>query len=132
MSRRQEQLNSRILEILVPVFQSEFENPELQDLTLTRVQVNRDASHAILYFTAEDKSISHKNLENALTRAKGYMRSILAELLDLRYTPDLTFRYDDAAEETKRVMDLFDEIAEERRRNPPKVDDTDSDADTKQ
>jgi ribosome-binding factor A len=122
MTRRQDQLNSRILEILTPVFQSELEDPRLQSLNLTRVQVNKDASHAALYFTASDDEYTPKEREAGLMRAKGYLRSILAEILDLRYTPDLTFRYDTAAEETQRIYDLFDEIAEERRRNPPKLD----------
>jgi ribosome-binding factor A len=122
MTRRQDQLNSRILELLAPVLQSELEDPRLQLLTLTRVQVNKDASHANLYFTAGDDEFTPKEREAGLMRAKGYLRSILAETLDLRYTPDLTFRYDHAAEETQRIYDLFDKIAEERRRNPPKLD----------
>jgi ribosome-binding factor A len=128
MTRRQEQLNSRILEILTPVLQSELEDPRLQYLTLTRVQINKDASHATLYFTAADEDFTHKEREAGLMRAKGYLRNILAEMLDLRYTPDLTFRYDTAAEETQRIYDLFDEIAEERRRNPPKIDNLEEEA----
>ncbi len=121
MTRRQEQLNSRIMELLIPVLQGELEDPRLQYLTLTRVQVNKDASHANLYFTAADDEFTPKEREAGLMRAKGYLRSIIAEQLDLRYTPDLTFRYDHAAEETQRIYDLFDEIAEERRRNPPRI-----------
>ena len=125
MTRRQEQLNSRILEILGPVIQTEMSDPRLQMLNVTRVQINRDASHAMIYFTSADDEQDPKEAETALTHAKGFLRSILAEMLDLRYTPDLTFRYDRAAEQTQRVLELFDEIAEERRRNPPRFDEED-------
>lgn len=119
MSRRQEQLNSRIHEILTTVVQSEMRDPRLQLVNVTRVQVNRDASHAMIYFTSSDPDYTHKEVEEAMTRATGYFRSVLAEMLDLRYTPNLTFRYDDAAEETARVLELFEKLAAEREANPP-------------
>ncbi len=122
MTRRQEQLNSRIIEILNTVLQTEMQDPRLQMVTLTRVQVNRDASHATLYFISSDEDFEAREVEGAMTRAKGYFRSVLAEAMDLRYTPDLSFRWDHAYEESERVLALFDEIAEERDRNPPQID----------
>lgn len=122
MTRRQEQLNSQILEILSTVIQAEMQDPRLQLLTVTRVQVNRDASHAMVYFTSSDDEHEREEIIQALSNAKGFLRSVLAEMMDLRYTPDLTFRYDDAAEQTRRVLDLFDQIAEEREKNPPHFD----------
>jgi ribosome-binding factor A len=124
MTRRQEQLNSQILELLSTVIQTEMQDPRLQMLTITRVQVNRDASHAMIFFMSQDDEVAPNEVEQALTHAKGFLRGVLAETLDLRYTPDLTFRYDKAAEETQRVMELFDQIARERAENPPRLDET--------
>lgn len=122
MKRRQEQLNSQLLEVLSTVLQTEMRDPRLQLLNVTRVQVNRDASHAMIYFTSLEDETERKDIEKALHGAKGFLRSVLAETLDLRQTPDLTFRYDEAAEETQRVLDLLDQIAEERAKNPPRFD----------
>lgn len=123
MTRRQEQLNSRISETLSVVVQAEMSDPRLQMITITRVNVNRDASHALVYFVSGDEEYEPSEVERAITGAKGYFRSVLAEMLDLRYTPDLTFRYDHAQEETERVLDLFDQIEQEREQNPPLLDD---------
>jgi ribosome-binding factor A len=122
MTRRQEQLNNQLLEIIGTVLQSEMQDPRLQFLSVTRVQINRDASHAMIYVTSMDEEQEEGQIEAALNRAKGFFRRVLAETLDLRYTPDLTFRYDHAAEETRRVLDLFDEIAQERESNPPRLE----------
>lgn len=122
MTRRQEQLNSQILEVLSTVIQGELEDPRLQMLTVTRVQINRDGSHAMIYVNSLDEEQTPESVEAGLNRAKGFLRSVLAETMDLRHTPDLTFRYDKAAEETQRVLELFDEIAEERAKNPPRLD----------
>lgn len=124
MTRRQDKLNNQIMELLSLVIQTEMQDPRLHALTLTRIQVNRDASHAMVFFTAADaEEATPAELEEALTNARGYLRRTLAESLDLRYTPDLTFRYDKAADDTKRVLDLFDEIARQREENPPRLDD---------
>lgn len=130
MTRRQEQLNRQLLEILSTVVQSEMQDPRLQMLNVTRVKVNRDASHAMVYVIALDADETERDkaeIEEGLNRAKGFFRSILAETLDLRYTPDLTFRYDVAAAETERIMDLFEQIAAEREQNPPHFEDEESD-----
>lgn len=128
MTRRQDQLNSQILEILSTVIQLEMKDPRLQLLNVTRVQVNRDASHAMIYFTSSDDEHDRREIEAALVRAKGFLRSVLAETLDLRHTPDLSFRYDEAAEQTQRVLELLDQIAEERKLNPPHFDEETDDA----
>ncbi len=127
MTRRQEQLNSSLLEIISIVVQSEMNDPRLQMVNITRVQVNRDASHAMIYFISTDDQYEEKEIEEALNRAKGYFRRVLAEMLDLRYTPDLAFRYDEAAEETQRVLELFEKIEQEREENPPLLDDEEAD-----
>lgn len=122
MARRQERLNNRLMEVLTPVIETEMSNPRLQMLNLTRVKMNRDGSHATIYFVSENEDYSHQEVEIALNKAKGYFRSVLAETLNLRYTPDLSFRYDQSIEESKRLDALFEQIAAERVNNPPRFD----------
>lgn len=114
MARRQERLNNRLIEVLTPVIESEMSNPRLQMLSLTRVKINRDGSHATVYFVSENEDYSYEEVEMALNKAKGYFRSILAEALNLRYTPDLSFHYDKSIKESKRLDALFEQIAAER------------------
>lgn len=119
MTRRQEQLNSRIMEVLGPVIETEMRDRRLQFLNLTRVKVNRDTSSAMLYVTSSDDEYSPKEITDALMRAKGFLRDVLAETLNLRRTPDLSFRYDRGVEESQRIEQLFEQIAKERLENPP-------------
>jgi ribosome-binding factor A len=42
------------------------------------------------------------------------MRSHLAKTLNMRYTPDLQFRYDLTAEKVRQIETLFQEIAGEK------------------
>ena len=114
MARRQERLNNRLMEVLTPVIETEMNNPRLQMLNLTRVKVNRDGSHAIIYFVSENPNYTPQEVQSALNGAKGYFRSVLADTLNLRYTPDLSFRYDKSIEESQRLDALFEQIASER------------------
>ncbi len=43
------------------------------------------------------------------------MRSHLAHTLNLRFTPELRFRYDDTAEKVARIESIFQEIENERK-----------------
>jgi ribosome-binding factor A len=119
MKRRQDQINSRIMEVLSPVIETEMRDPRLQLLNLTRVKVNRDTSTAMIYVTSSDDKHSPKEITDALMRAKGFLRQIVAETLNLRRTPDLSFRYDRGVKERQRIEQLFEQIAKERLENPP-------------
>jgi len=110
------------MELLTPVIETEMNNPRLQMLSLTRVKINRDGSHATIYFVSENPDYSHQVVETALNKAKGHFRSVLAEALNLRYTPDLSFRYDKSIKESQRIDALFEQIASERVKNPPRFD----------
>jgi ribosome-binding factor A len=54
-----------------------------------------------------------------MQRAKGFFRSHLAKILNLRYTPELFFYYDDLNEEIDRIDNLFRQIDEERKHEEP-------------
>lgn len=122
MTRRQEKLNRQLMEIFGTALQGEIQDPRLQMISLTRIKVNRDASHAMIYFVSDDEDYTPQEQEAAFKRAKGFLRGLIADTLDLRYTPDLGFRYDPSIEENERINDLFEQIAQERALNPPQFD----------
>ena len=51
---------------------------------------------------------SVKPVIEALTRHKKYIRTEVAQTLDLRYAPDLRFREDETFEEATRIDRLLD------------------------
>ena len=55
---------------------------------------------------------------DGVKKAKGFFRSHLAKVLNLRYTPELMFYYDNIAEEAQRVEQLLTELEHERQRGP--------------
>lgn len=89
-------------------------DPRLRGVTITLVEVTADIKLARIYYTvtrADDAVQAGKGL----ARAKGFFRSRIAKVLNLRYTPELMFYYDAALEETERLEELFRKIADERK-----------------
>ncbi len=92
-------------------------DPKISGVTITRAEVSDDLKYARIFFTVFGEEKSIKEAEKGLQRARGFMRSHLAKTLNMRYTPDLQFRYDLTAEKVKEIETLFQEIAGEKDNN---------------
>lgn len=86
---------------------------KLVNVHISRVEVSDDMKYARVYFTVLGDKKAVKGAEAALDRARGFMRSHLAKSLNMRYTPNLQFRYDEIAEKVEHIESIFQEIAKE-------------------
>jgi len=90
-------------------------DPLLHQACITRVEMTDDLRLAKVFFTSLAGDDAAPGLAKALRQAAGYMRGHLARVLNMRFTPDLQFRYDTTAEEVKRLERIFQEIDAERK-----------------
>ena len=86
----------------------EVNDPRVQHVTITSVDVSRDLSQAKVYFTCMDADSDASAVEKALNNAKGYLRHHLKERLDLRGVPNLRFVYDESVERGAHISELID------------------------
>ena len=112
--KRSERVAEAIREELASLLVQKVQDPRLQGLALSRVEVSDDLSLARLFYTLRGGQEKAKEAEQGLRSAKGFLRSHIAKTLNLRFTPDLTFRYDDVADKVAGLEELFQEIANER------------------
>ncbi|ADW19049.1 ribosome-binding factor A [Desulfobulbus propionicus DSM 2032] len=89
-------------------------DPRLSGVLVSRVVVTPDLKQAKVYFTVPAGKDSGPALKG-MHRAKGFFRSHLAKTLNLRYTPELLFYYDNLNEEAERIDSLFRQIEDERK-----------------
>ncbi len=90
----------------------EVADPRLATISFSQVVVSPDLKQAKIYFVLPVGGDAKKVLR-ALRKARGFFRSHLAKTLNLRYTPDLAFYFDDINEEVDRIDTLLREIAAE-------------------
>jgi len=92
-------------------------DPKIGNVTISRVEVSDDLKYARIYYTVLGEGKVIKEADTGLQRARGFMRSHLAKTLNMRYTPELQFRYDMTAEKVNEIEKLFQEIAGEKDEN---------------
>lgn len=88
-------------------------DPRLRDVTINGVEMSPDLKRAKVYFDVPVGQNAGPAVQG-LKKAKGFFRSQLAKLMNMRYTPDLVFYHDRLNEDTERLDNLFREIAEKR------------------
>lgn len=82
-------------------------------VTVTAARVSADLKYCKLYYSSltGDK----REIRDGLRSASGFIRSRLAERLNLRITPELTFEADNSIEHGAHIAEMLRGIEEERR-----------------
>jgi ribosome-binding factor A len=124
MSKRTEQVGDEIQRILGEVIQSELKDPRVGFVTVTGVTMTPDLLRANVRLSVLGDDQERKTTMQALERAKGYLRRRVGEELTLRQTPELRLHLDTSLDHALRIGELLHQIDEERKVNPPKLDDT--------
>ena len=89
-------------------------DPFLREISISRVTLSDDLRHAKIYYTMFEPGGKLGQVEKSLAKAAGFMRSHLARTLNLRFTPELRFWYDEELVEVERIERLLDDIARKR------------------
>ena len=112
MSRRTERLNHLLRQEITELLQREAKDPRLSVMvSVTRVSVSADMHFAKVFVSVLGTEEEKKGLLAGLHAASGFLRRELASRLTLRYTPELTFAYDDTMEQAGRVIELIDKVS---------------------
>lgn len=79
-------------------------------ITITQCDVSGDLKYAKIYFSLLDSDEDAvKDVLHGLKSARGLIRHEIAEKLNLRITPELTFLYDNAIERGANIFRLLKE-----------------------
>jgi len=89
-------------------------DPKLRDIHISRVELSDDLRHAKIYYTSLQGSDASGIFKKRLAKAKGFMRSHLAKKINLRFTPELHFWYDESVEKVEKMERLLADLARER------------------
>ena len=109
MSRRTERIAEQIQSEVAKLLRAEATDPRIGLVTITRVDVAPDLSHALVFWSAlaSDDEGELARIEAGLDSAAPFLRRRLAHELPLRRMPELRFRFDPSlalGSETLRVL----------------------------
>ena len=91
---RQERLGEQIRQEIAIILQRDFKDPRLGFVTVTRVILSVDASHAKVFFSCLGNDADRQMSQHALDHAAPFVHSLLKKRMRLRITPALVFHYD--------------------------------------
>jgi ribosome-binding factor A len=110
MERIAQQLKSEIARVL----REEATDPRIRMVTLTQVDCAPDLSSAMVFWSSieADSEQALSEIEAGLASAAGFVRRRIAQVLPLRRTPRLEFRYDPSLAQGARTLSLLREISD--------------------
>ncbi|MBE6123337.1 MAG: 30S ribosome-binding factor RbfA [Solobacterium sp.] len=112
-SIKQKRLEGIIRKDISDIIQFDLKDPDVGFVTITDVKVSSDHSYATVYVTFLGQSPRAQAGLRALNRARGFIRSQLSQMLDIRRTPELTFKLDTAMENGRHIDEIIAKIHQE-------------------
>ena len=89
-------------------------DPRLELVTITEVEVTDDLRLAKVFFSAMGNRSQEEASLHGLQSAAGYIRKRLGRELRLRYIPDLLFKVDHSFDYGSKIDRLFETLKEEK------------------
>ena len=108
--RRPERLAETLREEISEVVGYELDDPDLQNATVTEVEVAQDMRDAKVYVLINGDEAEIKQTLRNLQNAAGFVRQQVAMNLDLRFAPHIHFARDTAEENAARVGRVLNDL----------------------
>ncbi|MDD5730181.1 MAG: 30S ribosome-binding factor RbfA [Candidatus Omnitrophica bacterium] len=117
---RREKVQEALQREVSSIIQTELKDPRLGFVTITKAEITPDLRHAKVFFSVLGKDQDYKKTQEALDSALGFIRKLVTERINLRFSPEILFREDRASEYSCRIEEVLNEIKEQ---NEPKKSD---------
>lgn len=106
-TRRQQRVAEEIQRRTSTFIREELKDPRLGFLTITRVDINSDLTHALIYVSVLGTEEEQEDTMAALRSARGLIRRDIGDWLQLRTVPEIAFKLDMSLERGARVLEII-------------------------
>ena len=111
MGKKYRRRVSELIQInLTDLLGTKVNDPRLQGVTVTGVEVTPDTMRADVYVTALGDLEAREAIMAGLRSAAGWLRREMGARLRLRHTPELVFHWDPSLEYGERIDQLLSQI----------------------
>jgi len=108
--KRSDRVRDLLHEEVSRMLQRDMKDPRVNAVIITRVDLSPDLKHAKFYVTSFAPEEKKPSILAGLKKASGYVRGELGRRLNLKFVPEIKFVFDEALEETNRVLRLIDQL----------------------
>lgn len=111
-SHRANRVAEEIKREVTQMLRDEIKDPRIGFVTVTGVEVTPDIRYAKVFFSVYGNEESKAQSMEALEKARGFVRSELGKRMRLRYTPEISFKFDTSIEYGAKIMKLLEGVKE--------------------
>ena len=108
--KRTDRLGELIQRELSQLIKDKMSDPRLGVVTIVKVKVVRDLAYAKVYVSTLGDEKANEQLVTILSRAAGYLRTLLAQRVQIRSIPALRFIFDDSQLHGDRISKLLKDL----------------------
>lgn len=110
MSSRIRRVDEAVRAVLSDAITQELKDPRVGFVTVTAVRTSTDLRHARVYVSVlGDEEARAAGLEG-LRSAQGFLQRKVGAAVRMKYTPELTFAYDDSVDRSLRINELLKDL----------------------
>ena len=100
-------VDEAVRQVLSDALTTALKDPRIGFVTVTDVRTSPDLRHATVYVSVLGDDNQRAESLDGLRAAQGYLQGRVASQLRLKYTPSLTFEYDDTTDRVLRLEELL-------------------------
>ena len=109
-NQRIARINDEIAKIASQIIRFEMSDPRIGTVvSVTDAKTTNDLKYCKIFVSILDDEKAKETL-SALSNAAGFVRKRIADTLNLRHTPEITFIQDDSIAHAMRMHQLIDEV----------------------
>lgn len=107
---RLERLAQQFQQEIALIIQRELKDPRLGFVTITRVELSKDLTHAKVFYSCLEEEPARRQTQDALHHAVRFIHGLLKRRLRLRVIPEIRFCYDDSIAASIAMTETLDRL----------------------
>ena len=116
-ARRLLKAGEAIREVVAMAILTEIRDPRVKNITVIGVEVAPDMREAKVLISIMGSESQQATSLRGLKNSAGFLQAKIAERIDTRYTPKLTFVADEGVKKSLAVAQILDQIALEKQKS---------------
>ncbi|WP_422445729.1 30S ribosome-binding factor RbfA [Thermoanaerobacterium sp. DL9XJH110] len=109
---RSERVAEEIKRAVSQIINKDLKDPRISGLiSVTKVEVTRDLRHAKIFLSMYGDEITKNRVMEGIKNAEGFIRKELANRVQLKFLPEISFKIDNSIEYGIYISKLLKEIA---------------------
>ncbi len=108
--RRVQKAAEAIREVVSMAILAELKDPRVRDVTVTCVEVSADLRHAKVHVSVMGDDKRQQLCLRGLQNAAGFLQAKIAQGIDIRYTPRLSFLLDQGVKRSIAVAQILQQV----------------------